>query len=97
MEFQQYGIDGLVCPALVNKGNVMFARNDFEKAREYFKEALSNDSSCVEAMYNLGKHSCEFVNVHVHVCVCVCACVCVCVCVCECMCVCKCVCKYVCV
>lgn len=41
--------------ALVNKGNVLFARNEFEKAREFFKEALSNDSSCVEALYNLGK------------------------------------------
>lgn len=40
--------------ALVNKGNVLFARNDFEKAREFFKEALSNDSSCVEALYNIG-------------------------------------------
>lgn len=40
--------------ALVNKGNVLFARNEFEKAREFFKEALSNDSSCVEALYNLG-------------------------------------------
>nr|KAG5694497.1 hypothetical protein BaRGS_014228 [Batillaria attramentaria] len=40
--------------ALVNKGNVLYARNDFEKAREFYKEALSNDSSCVEALYNLG-------------------------------------------
>ncbi|KAK7108172.1 hypothetical protein V1264_015957 [Littorina saxatilis] len=40
--------------ALVNKGNVLFARKDYEKAREFFKEALSNDSSCVEALYNLG-------------------------------------------
>ncbi|XP_041354058.1 intraflagellar transport protein 88 homolog isoform X2 [Gigantopelta aegis] len=40
--------------ALVNKGNVLFARHDFEKAREFYKEALSNDSSCVEALYNLG-------------------------------------------
>ena len=41
--------------ALVNKGNVLYARNDFEKAREFFKEALTNDSSCIEALYNLGK------------------------------------------
>ena len=40
--------------ALVNKGNVLFARQDYEKAREFFKEALSNDSSCVEGLYNLG-------------------------------------------
>ena len=40
--------------ALVNKGNVLYAKNDFEKAREFYKEALTNDSSCVEALYNLG-------------------------------------------
>ncbi|XP_048258387.1 intraflagellar transport protein 88 homolog isoform X3 [Haliotis rufescens] len=40
--------------ALVNKGNVLFAKRDYEKAREFYKEALSNDSSCVEALYNLG-------------------------------------------
>lgn len=41
--------------ALVNKGNVLFAKRDYEKAREFYKEALSNDSSCVEALYNLGE------------------------------------------
>ena len=40
--------------ALVNKGNNLFAKGDHEKAREFYKEALSNDSSCVEALYNLG-------------------------------------------
>ena len=40
--------------ALVNKGNVLFAQGDHEKAREYYMEALQNDSSCVEALYNLG-------------------------------------------
>ncbi|KAI0213548.1 Intraflagellar transport 88 [Lamellibrachia satsuma] len=40
--------------ALVNKGNVLFNKGDFEKAREFYKEALQNDSSCVEARYNLG-------------------------------------------
>lgn len=39
----------------MNKGNVLYAKLDYEKAREFFKEALSNDSSCVEALYNLGK------------------------------------------
>ena len=43
--------------ALVNKGNVLFKKGDHEKAREYYKEALSNDSSCVEALYNLGNSS----------------------------------------
>ena len=41
--------------ALVNKGNVIFKKGDFEKAREFFREALQNDSSCIEALYNLGK------------------------------------------
>ena len=38
----------------MNKGNVLFQKGDHEKAREYYREALSNDSSCVEALYNLG-------------------------------------------
>jgi len=41
--------------ALVNKGNVMFNKGDFEKAREFYNEALQNDSSCVEALYNFGE------------------------------------------
>ncbi|KAK3576957.1 hypothetical protein CHS0354_005962 [Potamilus streckersoni] len=40
--------------ALVNKGNVVFVKGDHEKAREFFREALNNDSSCIEALYNLG-------------------------------------------
>ena len=40
--------------ALVNKGNVLFAKGDYEKAREFYRDALSNDSSCVEALYNMG-------------------------------------------
>lgn len=40
--------------ALVNKANVLYSNNEYEKAREYYQEALQNDSSCVEALYNLG-------------------------------------------
>ncbi|XP_064628608.1 intraflagellar transport protein 88 homolog isoform X2 [Lineus longissimus] len=40
--------------ALVNKGNVLFANKEYEKARQFYKEALQNDSSCIEALYNLG-------------------------------------------
>ena len=40
--------------ALVNKGNVLFNAGDYEKAREYYAEALSNDYSCIEAQYNVG-------------------------------------------
>jgi intraflagellar transport protein 88 len=41
--------------ALVNKGNVLFANKDYEKAREFYNEALQNDSSCIEALYNFGE------------------------------------------
>jgi intraflagellar transport protein 88 len=40
--------------ALVNKGNVLYNKGDHEKAREFYREALQNDSSCVEALYNYG-------------------------------------------
>lgn len=40
--------------ALNNKGNTVFSRHDYEKAAEFYKEALRNDSSCTEALYNLG-------------------------------------------
>lgn len=41
--------------ALTNKGNTIFANGDYEKAAEFYKEALRNDSSCTEALYNVGK------------------------------------------
>lgn len=41
--------------ALTNKGNTVFANGDYEKAAEFYKEALRNDSLCTEALYNLGK------------------------------------------
>ncbi|KAI1241989.1 hypothetical protein IHE44_0005501 [Lamprotornis superbus] len=40
--------------ALTNKGNTVFANGDCEKAAEFYKEALRNDSLCTEALYNLG-------------------------------------------
>ncbi|XP_077437105.1 intraflagellar transport protein 88 homolog isoform X2 [Vanacampus margaritifer] len=40
--------------ALVNKGNTEFVKQDYAKAAEFFKEALRNDSSCTEALRNLG-------------------------------------------
>lgn len=40
--------------ALINKGNTVFIKQDHEKAAEFYKEALRNDSSCTEALYNLG-------------------------------------------
>ena len=34
---------------------MLFNKGDYEKAREFYREALQNDSSCVEARYNLGE------------------------------------------
>ena len=41
--------------ALINKGNTCFVRQDYDKAEEFYREALRNDSSCTEALYNLGE------------------------------------------
>ena len=41
--------------ALTNKANCFFADKDFEKAKQYYEEALKIDASCIEALYNLGK------------------------------------------
>lgn len=41
--------------ALVNKGNVYYARGEYDKAREFYREAFANEASCVEALFNLGK------------------------------------------
>ena len=40
--------------ALVNKGNCLFVNEDFEKAKEYYLEAIGVEADCVEAIYNLG-------------------------------------------
>ncbi|XP_051938320.1 intraflagellar transport protein 88 homolog isoform X5 [Hippocampus zosterae] len=40
--------------AFVCKGNTEFVKRDYAKAAEFFKEALRNDSSCTEALRNLG-------------------------------------------
>lgn len=39
---------------LVNKGNCCFANNDLDRAVEYYREALTTEASCVEALYNQG-------------------------------------------
>lgn len=41
--------------ALVNKGNTVVVKQDYERAAELYREALRNDSSCTEALYNLGE------------------------------------------
>lgn len=40
--------------ANVNMGNCCFIKDMFEKSKEYYNLALENDSSCIEALYNLG-------------------------------------------
>lgn len=40
--------------ALVNKGNCLYMRNDFMKAKENYLEAIGVEADCVEALYNLG-------------------------------------------
>jgi len=40
--------------ALVNKGNLILEQGDLETARDFYLEALSVNSACPEAIYNLG-------------------------------------------
>ncbi len=40
--------------ALVNKGNVLFKQGHLERARDCYREALQDDPTCVEALYNFG-------------------------------------------
>jgi intraflagellar transport protein 88 len=40
--------------ALVNRGNCSFMKKEWERAAEFYQEALQVDSSCTEALYNLG-------------------------------------------
>ena len=37
---------------LVNRGNCCFKQNELSKAREYYREALKCEATCVEALYN---------------------------------------------
>jgi len=39
--------------ALVNKGNVLMACGEAEKACHWYRTAVQSDASCVEALYNL--------------------------------------------
>jgi len=40
--------------ALVNKGNAIMMSGDYNKAKEYYLEAMNIEASCTEALYNLG-------------------------------------------
>ena len=45
--------------ALVNKGNVSFVKKNYERAKEYYIEALNVEADCVQAIYNLGFSCCR--------------------------------------
>ena len=45
----------LICTALVNKGNCLFVQGDYEKAKEFYNEAVRTEASCVEALFNMGE------------------------------------------
>lgn len=40
--------------ALVNKGNCLYIRDELEKSKELYLEAIGVEADCVEAIYNLG-------------------------------------------
>jgi intraflagellar transport protein 88 len=40
--------------AVTNKGNCYFAKNEYEKAKEIYLDAISIDAFCIEAQFNLG-------------------------------------------
>jgi len=40
--------------ALVNKGNCLFMKHEFESARAMYQESMGADADCIEAIYNLG-------------------------------------------
>ena len=51
---QALSLDHYNANALVNAGNVAFLRGDLDKAYAQYREALSNDAACVQALYNMG-------------------------------------------
>ncbi|CAB3400424.1 unnamed protein product [Caenorhabditis bovis] len=51
---QALSIDRYNPLALVNQGNIAYMNGDLDKASICYREALSNDASCVQAIFNLG-------------------------------------------
>jgi intraflagellar transport protein 88 len=41
------------CKALVNKGNFLYVRGEWEKAKQYYESAINVEADSVEAIYNL--------------------------------------------
>jgi len=39
--------------ALVNRGNCLYMKNEFLRAKEQYLEAIGVEADCVEALYNL--------------------------------------------
>ena len=39
--------------ALVNRGNCLYMKNEFMRAKEQFLEAIGVEADCIEALYNL--------------------------------------------
>ncbi|KAL4504219.1 hypothetical protein ABPG72_021057 [Tetrahymena utriculariae] len=39
--------------ALVNRGNCYFVKNEFQRSKQLYSEALRYDAQCIEALYNL--------------------------------------------
>ncbi|KAF0713261.1 hypothetical protein AaE_011827, partial [Aphanomyces astaci] len=40
--------------ALVNKGNCLYVKNECERAKELYLEAIGVEADCIEAIFNLG-------------------------------------------
>ena len=47
--------------ALVNRGNCLYSKNEFLRAKEQYLEAIGVEADCVEALYNL-----SYVNKKLH-------------------------------
>ena len=49
--------------ALVNKGNCLAVRGDYDTAKQFYLEAIGVEADCVEAIYDLGEpENSEFEN-----------------------------------
>lgn len=38
----------------MNKGNCVYTQGQYDRARDYYQEALVVEATCTEALYNLG-------------------------------------------
>ena len=49
-----YRHDRYNAKALVNKGNCLLIKGEFELSKQFYLEAIGVEADCVEAIYNLG-------------------------------------------